>query len=52
MKVRRGGLADGANRLKVLVHRLRAEVGKQGFDPWVIERRKRFIRIRIREFTG
>ncbi|MCB9684579.1 MAG: FHA domain-containing protein [Alphaproteobacteria bacterium] len=48
----RGGLADGANRLKVLVHRLRAEVGKAGFDPWLIERRKRFIRIRIREFAG
>jgi len=47
----RAGLADGANRLKVLVHRLRAEIERAGFDPWFIERRRRFIRVRIREFT-
>jgi pSer/pThr/pTyr-binding forkhead associated (FHA) protein len=47
----RTGLADGANRLKVLVHRLRAEVERGGFDPWFIERRRRYIRIRIREFV-
>lgn len=47
----RSGLADGANRLKVLVHRLRAEVKKAGFDPWLIERRRRFIRIRVRKAT-
>ncbi|MEQ1503119.1 MAG: FHA domain-containing protein [Myxococcota bacterium] len=46
----RAGLADGANRLKVLVHRLRAEIERAGFDPWFIERRRRFIRVRIREF--
>lgn len=46
----RAGLADGANRLKVLVHRLRAEIERSGFDPWFIERRRRFIRVRIREF--
>jgi hypothetical protein len=44
----RSGLADGANRLKVLVHRLRAELKKNQFDPWVIERRRRFIRVRAR----
>ncbi|MEZ4241602.1 MAG: FHA domain-containing protein [Myxococcota bacterium] len=47
----RSGLADGANRLKVLVHRLRAEIERAGFDPWFIERRRRFIRVRIREWT-
>jgi pSer/pThr/pTyr-binding forkhead associated (FHA) protein len=47
----RAGLADGANRLKVLVHRLRAEIERAGFDPWFIERRRRFIRVRIREFS-
>lgn len=48
----RSGLADGANRLKVLVHRLRAEIERAGFDPWFIERRRRFIRVRIREFQS
>ncbi len=47
----RSGLPDGANRLKVLVHRLRAEFKKSGFDPWVIERRRRYIRLRVRAFT-
>jgi pSer/pThr/pTyr-binding forkhead associated (FHA) protein len=46
----RSGLPDGANRLKVLVHRLRAEAKRGGFDPWFIERRRRFIRVRIRDF--
>ena len=45
----RGGVADGANRLKVLVHRLRAELKKAQLDPWMLERRRRFIRIRVRE---
>lgn len=48
----RSGLADGANRLKVLVHRLRAEIERAGFDPWFIERRRRFIRVRIREWAS
>jgi len=47
----RSGLHDGANRLKVLVHRLRAEIRRAGFDPWFIERRRRFIRVRVREVT-
>jgi pSer/pThr/pTyr-binding forkhead associated (FHA) protein len=47
----RNGLPDGANRLKVLVHRLRAEIERAALDPWFIERRRRFIRIRIREFV-
>jgi len=47
----RAGLPDGANRLKVLVHRLRAEIRRADFDPWFIERRRRFIRIRVREVS-
>jgi hypothetical protein len=47
----RSGLQDGANRLKVLVHRLRAEIDRAGMDPWCLERRRRFIRIRLREFV-
>jgi len=47
----RSGLPDGANRLKVLVHRLRSEIKRAGFDPWFIERRRRFIRARVREFV-
>ncbi|MBX2798721.1 MAG: FHA domain-containing protein [Myxococcales bacterium] len=47
----RSGLPDGANRLKVLVHRLRSEIKKAGFDPWFIERRRRYIRVRVREFS-
>jgi hypothetical protein len=45
----RSGLSDGANRLKVLVHRLRAELKKAGLDPWLIERRRRYIRARVRQ---
>jgi hypothetical protein len=45
----RSGLNDGANRLKVLVHRLRAELKKSGVDPWLIERRRRYIRARVRD---
>jgi hypothetical protein len=48
----RSGLPDGANRLKVLVHRLRAEFKRSGFDPWIIERRRRYIRVRVREATA
>jgi len=33
------------------MHRLRAEIERAGFDPWFIERRRRFIRVRIRDFT-
>lgn len=48
----KSGLPDGANRLKVLVHRLRSEIKRAGFDPWFIERRRRYIRVRVRDFTG
>jgi pSer/pThr/pTyr-binding forkhead associated (FHA) protein len=36
-----------ANSLHVLVHRLRKEIRKAGFDPWFIEKRRRAIRIAL-----
>ena len=44
----RGGSGD-ANSLHVLVYRLRKELTKAGFDPWFIEKRRRAIRIRLRD---
>jgi hypothetical protein len=35
------------NNLHVLVHRLRKEIERAGFDPWFIEKRRRAIRIRL-----
>lgn len=40
------GTAD-ANSLHVLVHRLRKELKKAGFDPWFIEKRRKAIRIAL-----
>ena len=44
----RRGSAD-ANSLHVLVHRLRKELKKAGFDPWFIEKRRKAIRIALRD---
>ncbi|MFT7519250.1 MAG: hypothetical protein ACI9MC_001390 [Kiritimatiellia bacterium] len=44
----RKGTSD-ANALHVLTHRLRKELKKAGFDPWFIEKRRRALRIRVRE---
>jgi hypothetical protein len=44
----RKGTAD-ANALHVLTHRLRRELKKAGFDPWFIEKRRRALRIRIKD---
>lgn len=35
------------NKLHVLVYRLRNELKKAGFDPWFIEKRRKFIRARL-----
>ena len=35
------------NRLHVLVYRLRRELKAAGFDPWFIEKRRRYIRARL-----
>ncbi|MCB9665370.1 MAG: FHA domain-containing protein [Alphaproteobacteria bacterium] len=42
----RKGTSD-ANSLHVLVHRLRKELKKAGFDPWFIEKRRRAIRLSL-----
>lgn len=44
---RRGG-ADG-NSLHVLVHRLRKELKEAGFDPWFLEKRRKAIRVALRD---
>lgn len=44
----RKGAAD-TNGLHVLVHRLRKELKKAGFDPWFIEKRRKAIRIALDE---
>ncbi len=37
------------NKLNVLLHRLRAELRGAGFDPWFIEKKQRFVRLRVSE---
>ena len=44
----RKGTSD-ANALHVLTHRLRKELKKSGFDPWFIEKRRRALRIRVKD---
>lgn len=39
--------AKDENKLHVLVYRLRNEVKNAGFDPWFIEKRRRYIRARL-----
>lgn len=46
----RKGTSD-ANALHVLTHRLRKELKKAGFDPWFIEKRRRALRIRVKDVT-
>ena len=42
----RAAVAGGANRLKVLLHRLRKELDAAGFDPWCVEKRRGYVRMR------
>ncbi len=44
---KRGG-SDG-NSLHVLVHRLRKELKTAGFDPWFLEKRRKAIRVALRD---
>jgi hypothetical protein len=44
------GTSD-ANSLHVLVHRLRKEMKKAGFDPWFIEKRRKAIRLALRDVS-
>ena len=45
----RAGLTQGTNNLNVLLHRVRHELGKAGFDPWFIEKKKRALRLRLHD---
>lgn len=45
----RGSKGKDTNSLHVLVYRLRRELKAAGFDPWFIEKRKRYIRARLAE---
>jgi len=47
----RAGRSEDPNRLHVLVHRLRKELKSAGFDPWCIEKRRRYIRIRVAQIS-
>lgn len=47
----RSPTARDTNSLHVLVHRLRKEVTDAGLDPWFIEKRRRFIRVRADRVT-
>lgn len=49
--LRRGIWGRGArdNQLNVLLHRLRGELAEAGLDPWFLEKRRRFTRVRVTE---
>lgn len=44
-----GRNAQDDNKLHVLVYRLRNELKKVGFDPWFLEKRRRYTRLRLLE---
>lgn len=44
-----GRNAPAGNSLHVLVHRLRQQLEKAGFDPWFIEKRRRALRARLND---
>lgn len=46
-----GRNAADANKLHVLIHRLRKAVKDAGFDPWFIEKRQWGVRVRLRRVT-
>lgn len=46
-----GKSAADANKLHVLIHRLRKAVKEAGFDPWFIEKRQWGVRVRLRRVT-
>jgi len=43
----KAALADGGGKLKALLHRLRVELKEAGFDPWFIEKKRGYTRIRV-----
>lgn len=42
-------LNDGLARLKTLVHRVRADCREAGLDPWCVEKRRGYTRIRVEQ---
>lgn len=40
-------LSDGLARLKTLIHRVRADCREGGLDPWCVEKRRGYTRIRV-----
>jgi hypothetical protein len=47
----KAALADGAGKLKALLHRVRVELKQAGFDPWFIEKKRGYTRIRVASVT-
>ncbi|MEQ1571598.1 MAG: FHA domain-containing protein [Myxococcota bacterium] len=43
------GRSGDSNKLDVLLHRLRSDLRKAGFDPWFVEKRNRHLRARVAE---
>jgi hypothetical protein len=46
-----GRSAADANKLHVLIHRLRKAVSGAGFDPWFVEKRQWGVRVRLHQVT-
>lgn len=43
------GRQGDSNKMHVLIHRVRADIKKAGFDPWMIEKRLHQVRARVAE---
>jgi hypothetical protein len=43
----KAALADGSGKLKALLHRVRAELRDAGFDPWFLEKKRGYTRVRV-----
>lgn len=43
----KAALADGAGKLKALLHRIRQELKDAGFDPWFVEKKRGYTRVRV-----
>lgn len=47
----RGARHEGPRKLKALLHNIRAELRGAALDPWCLEKRRGFVRLRVREVT-
>jgi pSer/pThr/pTyr-binding forkhead associated (FHA) protein len=43
----KAALADGTGKLKALLHRVRSELRDAGFDPWFLEKKRGYTRVRV-----